>query len=441
MAQDESSADDAAIAVEADPFRDEFTGYLTSTGRVKPKLARSLYDMGLSSYDLLKSGDLKYFMSFTGVGDRTAQALYDLGRIRERQEIEEARARYRTYMKERGIRSNVIDILESEGIDSPDKILEKGPEGLVTIRGIGKKTADMLISACAEAVTEAPQADGGQAEAPAEEESAPGIIDRIIGFFKGLFSGRKDEAQPEAPTSPQEEERTGSVPVPEPVEDKEEGPEPEEPSEPGIPDPVEDPIHEEVLAVDASAESGEPEPEKDLAEPVEEEQAEKPAPEATSPQEDVEQPTEAPPEKEEPKEGLMDRIKRFFSKKPSGPEAGSDSGTLKEEDHAEAASEKEEKEGPEGISPENKGDVPEEDKAEEEVSVQGPVVEAPEPPPEINSMEDIPGVGPEIIELLKGAGYRNLDELKEAVPEDLVLIKGIDMETAKMICGALHPEP
>lgn len=435
MAQDERSADDAAIAVEADPFRDEFTGFLTSTGRVKPKLARFLYDSGLSSYDQLKSGDLKYFRSFDGVGDRTAQALYDLGRIREAREIEEARARYRSLLKERGIRSNVIDILESEGIDSPDKILEKGPEGLVTIRGIGKKTADMLISAFAEAVTEAPPAEEDRAEAPAEEVSAPGFIDRMIGFFKGLFSGKKDEPQSEAQPSPPEEEKAKEAPVQEPVGAKEEEP------KPGLPAPEEAPTHEEVLAVDASAESAEPEPEKGLAEPVEEEQAEKPAHAVPSPQEEVEQRPEAPSEKEEPKEGLMDRIKRFFSKKPSGPEAGSDSGTLKEEDHAEAASEKEEKEGPEGISPENKGDVPEEDKAEEEVSVQEPVVEAPEPPPEIDSMEDIPGVGPEIIELLKGAGYRNLDELKEAVPEDLVLIKGIDMETAKMICGALHPEP
>jgi transcription termination factor NusA len=52
---------------------------------------------------------------------------------------------------------------------------------------------------------------------------------------------------------------------------------------------------------------------------------------------------------------------------------------------------------------------------------------------------DIKDVTPEIAALLRKAGYQSVEELKEAIVEDLTMIDGINEETAKNIHSALHP--
>jgi ribosomal protein S13 len=52
--------------------------------------------------------------------------------------------------------------------------------------------------------------------------------------------------------------------------------------------------------------------------------------------------------------------------------------------------------------------------------------------------EDTPGLRVEAGKLVFKAGYNNLDELKEAVEEDLILINGIDHKEANSICSELQ---
>ncbi len=53
------------------------------------------------------------------------------------------------------------------------------------------------------------------------------------------------------------------------------------------------------------------------------------------------------------------------------------------------------------------------------------------------SLEEIEGLSEDIIKKLKESGYRDIDELKEATVEDLIMIEGIDEEMAKRILGSI----
>ena len=97
---------------------------------------------------------------------------------------------------------------------------------------------------------------------------------------------------------------------------------------------------------------------------------------------------------------------------------------------------------------EKEEEVVEEEKAEEEpveVKEEEPVKEKePESEPEEKKEKKAPGNGPlglkgiakKTQQKLLDSGYLTVDELKEAEPEDLTMIDGIDMKTAKRICNA-----
>lgn len=54
-----------------------------------------------------------------------------------------------------------------------------------------------------------------------------------------------------------------------------------------------------------------------------------------------------------------------------------------------------------------------------------------------SSLEEIEGLNEEIIRKLKESGYRDIEELKEATVEDLIMIEGIDEETARKILSSI----
>jgi hypothetical protein len=53
--------------------------------------------------------------------------------------------------------------------------------------------------------------------------------------------------------------------------------------------------------------------------------------------------------------------------------------------------------------------------------------------------EDIPGVDQAMAQKLRDSGYLDIDELKEAIPDDLMMIEGISKEMAESICSNLKP--
>jgi excinuclease UvrABC nuclease subunit len=66
-----------------------------------------------------------------------------------------------------------------------------------------------------------------------------------------------------------------------------------------------------------------------------------------------------------------------------------------------------------------------------------PGVKAKEAPPRRATKQDLPGIGPEIANALKNAGFTSIDKIKQASDKELLAISGINTARLKTIRAAL----
>jgi predicted flap endonuclease-1-like 5' DNA nuclease len=415
--------------------KEEMIAFLTKTGKIRPHVAAALFDQGLDDMAKVRIMDRDDFLKYRGVGDRTAEALLELKVLAQESAPKDSELWDR--LRKGKVNLNVIASLKGSGLDTPGKIRGAGSEGLIKIKGIGIITANRIL----EAVKDMPEPvgpsieDASAVQAPEEPveqatqaPKGPGLMDKVAAFFKGLFG--KKSPEPESPkdtTGPAEEAVAQGTPA-EPTAPAVETPlteasapltegalsQPEQPSPPpkAISDIAAEPEKTATSEAPAVAEAAPQELPPEGATPTTDG---KPTEEAAKGPEAAQEGAQAPTE--QPKGGFFDKIRSMF-KRPaaqSAPASPADEAPKEPEKPAEASAA-----GPEVQAAPASSAVAVEHRS------------AP-----INSIEEIPDIGPGIADKLRKAGYNNVDELREAVPEDLVLIEGIDIETAKRICAAL----
>jgi ERCC4-type nuclease len=390
----------------------EMVEFLTSTGKIKEEFATSLYDAGLNSWKKLIEGTEEYFVEFKGVGPAKAKVLMGLAE-EKKMDLETVRPGLKEVLETvPRISQNVISALLENGYDSFESFNEKTDEDLVTIKGIGPKMSVAIINAVKDHVEKYGVEEPEEATAEVVEEVEDGpkdersFIQRMMDAISGFFGGKKEEKPEEVKEEVKEETET-SEPEEAPVEEevveepaKEEVKEEEPPEEIKEEAPAEEPPKEEAPAEEA------PEEEKEEGEPSEVEET----------------PSEEDPPKEEEK-SFLNKIKAMFF-------GGSKKEESKEEDAPAEDTPSEEAE-----AEQIEEDLPVEETATEETPSEEKVEESAAAP--INDFEDIPGVSKKVAQQLKAAGYMDIDELKDAVPEDLTMIEGIGPKTAEKICKAI----
>ncbi|OYT43811.1 hypothetical protein B6U90_06535 [Thermoplasmatales archaeon ex4484_6] len=336
----------------------------------------------------------------------------------------------------------VIDELRNNGYDRYVKFKDLEPSKLQELKGIGPALSVSIIERVNQVRselgiddsgpgTEIEEAEGMEEKTEEKEtgEEAPegGFIKKLIDGIRNLFRGKKEEGEEKGAEEEMEEGK----------EEKKEETAPETPAE------KEEETEEKVE--EAAAEE-----EKEEKTPETEEEGEEAAPETAAEGEEEngekveeaaaeEEREEKAPEKEEDagkeKIGFFRKIRNMFFK-----EGEEGKASEKEELKEEAAAPETAAEGEEGTGKKVEEAAAEEGK-EEEAPKEGEAGEKEEAPPGTPPEDEGPlglkGIESGIQQKLVEAGYRNLEELKEAVPEDLTMIEGIDEPTAKRICDAL----
>ena len=427
-------------APEQEVTREEMVGYLMSTGRIKSSLANSLYDQGLDDWkELISRED---FTEFRGIGVKMADALNELSILKKEEMEKEEPFDLRSHLEGiSGIGPVMVDRIFSAGYDTVALIKDAGVEGLIEIKGIGPGIASDILESLKDVEVEVPKAEPEIEEATGmamvgEEEEEPvkseeGFISKLFRKIRALFKGEEkpqeetpDEEAEEKPEEEESEEETGEEPEEEEAEEgAEEKPEEEEPTEEG---PPSEEVKEKTLFKPVSEEETEEEPEEEEPEEEAEEEPEE------------EEPPEEEPSVEKPKEtGFLAKLKGMFSGKEEEPGEGKTEEEVEEEPGEEKPQgEVEEETAEEEKSEEEVEEEPEEEEAPPEAEAEEPEEEETEA--EITDFHDIPGIDDEMAERIEEAGYLNMDELKEAVWEDLTYIEGIDEEMAKKIVKAIH---
>lgn len=429
--------------------KEEFTGYLTSTGRIKQALANSLYEQGLDSYEKLESGDEEYFRTFKRVGPTSAEALIELGKKKKPEatgplEGDDLKELLLTLPR---IGKAQVEHIFSAGYDTGRKIVEGGVDDLLTVKGIGAGKAEAILNAVKPLVPEDEvKIEDATAEMDEEEkeEEEEGFFSRMAKKIRGIFGKGDDKEETE------DSEGEGSPEEGDDEPSDEEGSE-EEAKQPDEEEKAEEPVEEPVEDVKAEEE---PPVEESEEEKVEEPEAEAPEEEETS-EESSEEKEEEPAGEEKVEEeipgkedkGLFARIMGFFKKdkgedaeeeKPAEEEEKSEEEAPGEGEKSEEDSEETPSEGEDEPSDEEKVEEPVEEKSGEEKEEAPEEAEAlEEEKPEIEKFHDIPGISAVNADKLYEAGYSNVDELREAVWDDLTLIEGIGEKTAKKIIEAV----
>ncbi|MGA1849041.1 MAG: helix-hairpin-helix domain-containing protein [Thermoplasmatota archaeon] len=448
MPENETGSETSRNAQSKSIERNEMVSFLTSTGKIKEGLAGSLYDSGLDDWNKLVEGDEKYFTSFKGVGKKTAEYLVALAEIKGK-ELESASGvpdLKEVLASVPRISTKIIDSLYDSGYDAYSKFADIEAKDLQKLKGIGPKLSESIMEAVRSALEkydipfesiEEATAEMMKEEAAAEQEEetterSGSLMDRIVNAIKGFFSGKKDQApeekEPEPPSEKEEKEPADTDAEPEETEEEappEADETPEEPLEEqkgeGLAEEPDETLEEEPEAPDETPEEipdeeSKPEEVKAEEEPVTEEKV-----------------TGEPEEAVKEEVGFFQRIKEMFFGKKVEP-AAEEQPSLEEEPEGL-------KEGPEEemVLDEDEADEEASKEPEEHIEETEPASgdEAPEMKGEIKEFEDIPGVSKKTAELLRNSGYLSLEELREAVPEDLVMIDGIGLKTAKKICDAL----
>jgi DNA uptake protein ComE-like DNA-binding protein len=381
--------------------KEEMVVFLASSGKIKDDLAGSLYDQGLNSWKVLVEGTEEFFVGLKKIGPAKAKILIELA-SKKKEELGTVRPGLKEILETvPRMSQRIISSLLESGYDSFESFKDKTAEDLEQIKGIGPKMSGAIIKAVQEHIEVFGAEDTEEATAEVVEEGEEGpkdersLIQRITDAISGLLGGKKKEGDEE----PKEEEKAEEAPEEEVDEAPEEVPE-------EVPVPEEEQVEEppEEVPKEKDSEPEEEETEKEISEDSEEEKEEEISEETAE---------EAPKEEK----GFFDKLKAMFF-----------GGSKKEETSEEEKTEGEET--PEDASSpaeETSAEPPEEEKTAEEVPEKKT----------FEDFEDIPGVSKKTAEMLKGAGYLNVDELREAVPEDLTMIDGIGPKTAEKICNAL----
>ncbi len=411
----------------------EVVAFLTSNGAIKEGLANSLYEQGLDRWNKLTEGDENYFLSFRGVGLKTASVLMDLaGEKRRDVETNEERSQRLSAVKALlydvpRLRGSATKDMIKKGFDSVEKISRAAPDELVNVKGVGPKLATVIIEHAKATLTakvveeptvtvEAPptppvieEATGLSAEEAPKEEAKATVPSEQKGFFSRFMEGLKRFFSPakEEPPKEQPKEDIPSVDGPSPVvEEIKEG-------EPDIKangtetvEPQPGSVTVEAVPEDAKKE--------DTAPPVPE-----PSPEVQPVALNEAPKAETPPAEEK----VQEKAPSFFQKI-----KGMVFGGPKEETPAPPKAE---------TIP-----TPRDEKANEGTTPQPPIEKAAEEGAvkDLERFEDIPGVDPSMAQKLRDSGYMNVAELREAIPDDLMMIEGITKEMAETICSAVKPQ-
>jgi len=427
---DEVKADEKGSTMAGEQIKKEdMVGFLSSSGRVSEELASSLYDQGLNSWKGLTEGTEASFKNFKGVGPAKAKILVELG-IQKRSEMEVSVPGLKEVLESiPRMNQKIISALLESGYDSVESFKDIAEKDLQAVKGVGPKMAAAILEAVkhhvetyGEAKEAGPHVEEATAEIVSEEEAAPAdersLIQRIIDAIGGFFGGKKKEEGEQAEEVPGEQETIEAQPEEKEEEPaKEEAPKEEEPAPEEVSEEVpveEEPAEEAPKEKEEEASEKPPEPEKEEAEEAEE------APETV-----VQEETPAKP-------GFFERIKQMFM---GGSKKEEDQEKPEAEEPAKDEAPKEEKE--EAVSEPTAEETPEPE--EESTPPKEPKVKAlpPADSEKIENFEDIPGVSKKTAEILKKAGYLSVEELREAVPEDLEMIEGIGPKTAEKICKAL----
>lgn len=394
--------------------KEEMVGFLSSAGKMRTSLAEAMYNGGLDNWAALVNGDEPYFRSFKGVGVKTAGTLLEAAKqkkedLRETLNVPTLKEILSSIPR---VSDGVIDTLMENGYNTFEKFKDLEAETLQELKGIGPKLSIAIIEKVNEArekygireqdIEEATglpveeDKDSGEGTAPGDKEK--GFFEKLIEGIKALFVGKKNENLAEDGS-----EETKIPPPTEPKTD-EKMVTPEDlavaPAEIGI---VETPVEEVSTDKETITE-----------EPVDGSEEPAPAPEDeinASETEEVAQDTTPPQEKK----GFFQTWKEKIF------------GTKKEEE----PSPDEPKVIEEGVkedleaTPEPSPGVPvqEEPLKEDDAGMDGPF--------------KLRNISLEIQEKLSSSGYLTIEELREAVIDDLTMIDGIDMETAERICNAV----
>jgi DNA repair protein RadC len=412
----------------------EVVAFLTSSGAIREGLAKSLYEQGLDRWNKLVDGDENYFLSFRGVGLKTAAVLIDLAREKRREfETEEERSQRLSAVKALledvpRLRGSATKDMIKKGFDSVEKISKAEPDELINVKGVGPKLALVIIEHAKETLTAKPmeevtviiepppttpiieEATGLSAEeSPKEEAKIEGSLEQK-GFFskfleglKRFFSPAKDEVVKESPKD---------APVPT------EAPAPAEVKENETPPVVGSNVTAEVPPGNVTVEAvPEEAPKEGETPPAPEPSIEPPA--AGAIEESKDKPLEPVGTPLENKPSFFDKLKGMIF---GGP---------KEETSAAPKVEPKVETLPEPVEDGPKEGTTQQPVVGETVAAGG--VTGPE------RFEDIPGVDAGMAQKLRDSGYMNVAELREAIPEDLMMIDGITKEMAESICSAVKP--
>jgi hypothetical protein len=423
------------ISQDPESGKEQMVAFLTSTGKIRPHVASSLFDQGLDDRSKLRIMEREGLLKYHGVGEKTADALLEL---RDKaQASAPAGSALWDQLKKGKVNAKVAQSLMDAGLVTPMGIREAGKEGLMKIKGIGAITADRILGSVKDMpeLARSPIEDASAVSAP-EEAPAPapeqpkgqGIMEKVASFFKGLFGKKAETEKPsgstpseaitsaapsaEVPSAPAEPAETSTESPTEPPSAAEAEPKPDEvPTKVGEAAPAADrkdgvEVSDAPLTVpmaQASPDRQEPPGEEKTAEEAKPEQPVTSAQASTAP--------------EQPKQGFFGRIFSVFKKAPAPAAPAAPAG--------EAAKDQETPKGPVGPAQPQPG--PE----------TSPPAGSGQTISQIGSLEEIPGIDAEVIRRLKEASYNSVDELREAIPEDLTLIQGIDIETARRICDAI----
>ncbi|MBN1538764.1 MAG: hypothetical protein JW939_01360, partial [Candidatus Thermoplasmatota archaeon] len=360
------------------------------------------------------------------IGPAKEKALLELGK-RKSMELEAMRPGLKEVLEAiPRMSQRTISSLLGSGYDSFESFSDKTEDDLRQVRGVGPKMAGEIMKAvrayfetyhpAEEAAT--PLVEEATAEVEPEETEAVdkderSLVQRVIDAISGFFGGRKDSSSEEAEKGPSEEkEEPQEVPG-------QEGPEP---------DQVRDDEHED----------GEAQKEVSDTEPSHKEEmmAESSEDKIDGEKEDGEQVKGSEEEQVPPqKKGFMERIKEMIFGKGREGEAEKSETSIEEASAVPVEVATAEETPVEGTVEEEEIEKP----AGEEQTDETPSVEEMKEveKKEYTAFEEVPGISKKTAEALRNAGYLSIEELMEAVPEDLMMVEGIGRITAEKICRSL----
>ncbi|MBN1389604.1 MAG: helix-hairpin-helix domain-containing protein [Candidatus Thermoplasmatota archaeon] len=400
----------------------EMVDFLTSTGVISQQLATSLYDQGLNRWAHLIEGTEGTFTRFKGIGPAKEKALIELGK-HKKMELEDSIPGLKEVLRSipRITQHTISSLLES-GYDSFQSFRDRTEDDLKQVKGVGPKMAEAILKAVrpyvesGEAeIEDIPTVEEATAEVEPEvtEEATPderSLFQRIMDAISGFFGGKKTEGSGETEEqAPKEIEEIG-----EQSPEKPQGTVAVEDEEIPLLTPTEEPLNE--ILPEAASEEEPPVVEEVSQEAIEHEKiGESEVGQETKQNEDI------PPQQK----GFIDRIREMIFGR-----------GVKDEPRKIVTIEKEEitppKDNEEGTLTETPADI--------EQSSDEPLInpEADIESQEYIDFENIPGVNSKTAEALRKAGYLNIEELREAVPEDLIMIEGIGQKTAEKIYNSLR---